>query len=93
MAEKAKKKPKKPKTISAEKGETKPEPEFAKINLKLPIMLHKRVRLFSLIEGKTIPEAATELIETGLNAWDNHHDEMGSGGGCPHSVPDPGEMS
>ena len=91
MAEKAKKRPKKPKTVLAEKAETKPE--SAKLNLKLPIMLHKRVRLFSLIEGKTIQESVTELIETGLKAWDNHHDDMGSGGGCPHSGPDPGKIS
>jgi len=93
MADKAKKSPKKPKAALAEKAETKPEPESAKLNLKLPIMLHKRVRLFSLVEGKTLQESATELIETGLKAWDNHHDDMGSGCGCPHSVPDPGKIS
>jgi len=96
MAERgSKKKPKKPKKALVEKAENTdtPEPESAKLNLKLPIMLHKRVRLFSLVEGKTLQESVTELIETGLNAWDNHHDDMGSGGGCPHAGRDPGEMS
>jgi len=90
MAERgSKKRPKKPKTDLAGKAGTEPEnQESAKLSLKLPIMLHKRLRLFSLIEGKTLQEAATELIETGLKAWDNHHDEMGSGGGCPHSAHD-----
>ena len=80
MAEKEpKKKPKKPKTASAKKTKTKAgpnsEPESAQVNLRLPIMLHKRVRLFSLIEGKSLRESLTELLETGLNAWDDHHHE------------------
>jgi hypothetical protein len=58
------------------------EPESARVDLRLPIMLHKRVRLFSLIEGKTIQESVTELIETGLNVWDDRHHECG-GGGAP----------
>jgi len=83
MAERgSKKRAGKPKTALAEKAETKAapkaeteKPESARVSLCLPIMLHKRVRLFSLIEGKSIQESLTELIEAGLNAWDNHHHE------------------
>ncbi|MCL2029876.1 MAG: hypothetical protein FWG97_05635, partial [Deltaproteobacteria bacterium] len=48
-------------------------PELTRVSISLPEKLHKREKLFSLVEGTTIQETMTELIETGLNAWDAHH--------------------